>query len=267
VKPPSARWRDLLPRLGSALALGPLVLLALWAGGLWWAAVLTLAATVAMFEWTDLNRLKPDSSPFIAAIAALPVAQAAYIVLRNPWAPVDLVLIAAAGFVFWRRVLGLGVLYIGAGWVSLLLLRDAQGGFANVLFVVLVVWANDIGAYLAGRLIGGRRMAPSLSPGKTWSGAGGGLVCAIFAGLGVAMWFGASSPGQFRAEGLGAAISILAQGGDLLESGMKRRFGRKDSGGILPGHGGILDRVDGLLAAAPVALVWHLCWQAPFLWA
>jgi len=160
------------------MALGPLVLLALWAGGLWWAAVLTLAATVAVYEWTDLNRLKQDSPPFIAAIVTLPAAQAAYIVMHDPWAPADLVLIAAAGLVFWRRVLGLGVLYIGAGWVSLLLLREARGGFADVLFVLLVVWANDIGAYLAGRLIGGRRMAPSLSPGKTWSGAGGGLVIA-----------------------------------------------------------------------------------------
>jgi phosphatidate cytidylyltransferase len=120
-----------------------------------------------------------------------------------------------------------------------------------------VVWANDIGAYLAGRLIGGRRMAPRLSPGKTWAGAGGGFVFAVATGLAVAAWCGANYAGQFRAEALAALLAILAQAGDLAESALKRRTGRKDSGQLIPGHGGLLDRVDGLLAAAIGALVWQ----------
>ena len=112
--------------------------------------------------------------------------------------------------------------------------------------------------YLAGRLIGGRRLAPKLSPGKTWAGAGGGLVFSIVTGLAVAMWFNATPTGQFRAEGLAALLSVVAQGGDLMESALKRQSGRKDSGQLIPGHGGILDRVDGLLGAAVAALLWQL---------
>jgi len=264
-KPPSP-WRDLLPRLASALALGPIVLGAAWQGGLWWQALATLAATVAVVEWALLNGLKQTGSPFAITIVAVPAAEVAYLVTSQPWAPAVVVLAIANGLAWWRRVLGLGVLYVGIGWVCMLLLRGRAGGMPNLMFLLLVVWANDIGAYAAGRLIGGRRMAPRLSPGKTWAGAGGGLVCAVFAGLGVALWYGTSQAGQFRAEGLAALFSVLAQAGDLLESAMKRRFGRKDSGGIIPGHGGVLDRIDGLLAAAPAALAWQIFWQGATIW-
>jgi phosphatidate cytidylyltransferase len=261
-----SRWRDLLPRVASALALGPLVLGAAWQGGLYWQALATLLATVAVIEWAALCKLKLDGPPALTAIATLPAAQVAYFVTHVPWAPAAAVLALGNVLAWWKRMLGLGVLYIGVGYVCLMVLRDRHGGHPNLLFLLLVVWANDIGGYVAGRLIGGRRMAPSLSPGKTWSGAGGGLVCAVFAGLGVAAWYGAGQAGQFRAEGLAAAISVLAQAGDLLESAMKRRFGRKDSGDLIPGHGGVLDRVDGLLAAAPPVLAWQFIWQGAYLW-
>jgi phosphatidate cytidylyltransferase len=248
------------------MALGPIVLGAAWAGGLWWQGVATLIATVAIVEWALLNGLKQTGSPFAVTTVTVPAAQVAYLAAGTPWAPVVVVLAVANGLAWWRRTLGIGVLFIGVGWLGLLLLRDRPGGLPNLFFLLLVVWANDIGAYLAGRLIGGRRMAPKLSPGKTWSGAGGGLVCAVFAGLGVALAFHTSQAGQFRAEGLAAAISILAQVGDLLESAMKRKFGKKDSGDLIPGHGGALDRVDGLLTAAPVVLVWQIFWHGAELW-
>ncbi|HTZ71311.1 MAG TPA: phosphatidate cytidylyltransferase [Acetobacteraceae bacterium] len=259
-------WLDLVPRVASAMALGPLVLGAIWLGGLYWQVLLTLLAAVAAAEWVSLCGLKLDSPPSIAATVTVPAAQVAYLMTHLAWAPA--VVIALMGNVLaWSwRTLGMGLLYIGAGYVSLLLLRERAGGHANLLFLLLVVWANDIGAYLAGRTIGGRRMAPKLSPGKTWAGAGGGLVWALFAGLGVALFYHTDQPGQFRAEGLAAAIAVLAQAGDLLESAMKRRFGRKDSGGLIPGHGGILDRVDGLLAAAPPVLAWQFLWHGPTLW-
>jgi len=124
------------------------------------------------------------------------------------------------------------------------------GGWGNVLFVLLVVWATDIGAYLIGRFGGGPRLAPRISPGKTWSGAAGGLASALAVGLGTALFSQAPLAGALF---VAAGFSVAAQAGDLLESGMKRHFGVKDSGRLIPGHGGLLDRLDGLLAAAPVA--------------
>ncbi len=162
-----------------------------------------------------------------------------------------------------RAVAVAGLLYVGLACFSLAQLRQAPHGFANVIFVMLVVWAGDIGAYIAGRWIGGPRMAPSLSPGKTWSGAAGGLFCSTLAGLGVAL--AVSSPGH--AAFAAAALAVVAQAGDLLESGLKRWSGAKDSGGLIPGHGGLLDRLDGLLAAAPVGFIlWRAAGQGAFLW-
>jgi phosphatidate cytidylyltransferase len=150
-----------------------------------------------------------------------------------------------------RVALAPGLLYVAAAAATLLWLRLGGAGLANVVFVVLVVWASDIGAYLSGRLIGGPKLAPRLSPGKTWAGSVGGLACAMVVGASIAWGFGG---GHRRAATLLAALlCITAQAGDLAESAMKRRSGHKDSGRLIPGHGGLLDRLDGLLAAAPVA--------------
>ena len=120
-----------------------------------------------------------------------------------------------------------------------------------MLFLLLVVWAGDIGAYLVGRWIGGPRLAPRISPGKTWSGAVGGLVAAVAAGLLAA--HSCRTPRSWRAVVIAAVLGIVAQAGDLLESFVKRRLEVKDSGHLIPGHGGLFDRLDGVLAAAPVA--------------
>ena len=257
-----ARWRDLAPRVASAMALAPIVLFAVWQGGIVWQGLLTLLATIALLEWAGLCALKLDHPMVMTAAASVPAAQAAYLATGEEAVPVAVI----AGFacvVAWRhRLLGAGVLYVGAGYLGLLLVRSGAGGLANLVFLLLVVWANDIGGYVAGRLIGGRRLAPRLSPGKTWAGAGGGLVFAIAAGLAVAAWFGAGHAAQYRAEGIAAVLAVLAQAGDLAESAMKRRTGRKDSGNLIPGHGGLLDRVDGLLAAATGALVWQVIAQS-----
>ena len=129
----------------------------------------------------------------------------------------------------------------------------AAVGLIDVLFLLVVVWMTDIGAYAVGRLAGGPKLAPAISPGKTVSGAVGGLVIGVAAGLLVARSPAAILPG--------AIISIVSQAGDLAESALKRRLGVKDSGRTIPGHGGLFDRLDGVLAAAPVAAVLALLAQ------
>jgi phosphatidate cytidylyltransferase len=127
---------------------------------------------------------------------------------------------------------------------------DAQYGFLAIVLLFAVVWATDIAAYFAGRAIGGPKLMPKVSPNKTWSGALVGAACAVIAALAIAWYAGLA----LAAIGLLALmLSALAQAGDLFESFLKRRFGAKDSGHLIPGHGGLMDRLDGFVAAAAAA--------------
>jgi phosphatidate cytidylyltransferase len=164
---------------------------------------------------------------------------------------------ATAVFYEWTRIVrGWGAGWYAAGFVyalvaalSVLWIRDrADNGVALVLWVFLVVWATDIGAYFAGRAIGGPKLAPSISPGKTWAGLYGGVAAATIVGGAWALFTGLPLIVLLLAPFFG----VVAQGGDLFESWMKRRAGVKDSGSWLPGHGGVFDRLDGLL---PVAIL------------
>lgn len=207
----TGRWGDLAPRLLSALVLLPLALLCCWWGGPAWTALLVAAVIMLALEWFGMCR---------------------------------------AGRLGPLTMLG-GVGYALVAMASLLWLRaDPADGLRRVLFLLVVVWATDIGAYLAGRWLGGPRMAPMISPGKTWSGAVGGAVVAVGAGMIVAA-LGPHHAGGATAV-LALILSVSAQAGDLLESAAKRRCGVKDAGRLIPGHGGLLDRVDGILAAAPM---------------
>jgi len=151
---------------------------------------------------------------------------------------------------FW---LPFGVLYIGLAGIALIVLRhDAAVGRDNVIFLFLVVWASDIAAYVAGRSLGGPKLAPAISPNKTWSGALGGLFGASVVGMCVALAFG-DGGSLIRTALISAMLGIATQSGDMFESWIKRRFGVKDSSGLIPGHGGLLDRLDGVLVAAPLA--------------
>jgi phosphatidate cytidylyltransferase len=211
VEHPAGRWADFATRAFSALVLAPVALACVWFGGAAFAVIVFAAALGLAVEWLGLCR-------------------------RSGWAPL-------------RPV---GIAYIVLAGAALLWLRsDAIVGRPDVLFLLLVVWACDIGAYLIGRLIGGPRLAPRISPGKTWSGAVGGLLTAVAVGL-VAAHFLADAV-TWRAVVIAAALGVVAQAGDLLESFVKRRLEVKDSGQIIPGHGGLFDRLDGVLAAAPAA--------------
>ena len=203
----SSRWSDLRLRIVSACVLAPLGLAGLWLGGAAWLALIAVLTVGLATEWFLLCR-RLGRLPQLAALLA-------------------------------------GVPYIGLATAALLWLRAGDGvGRRAVLFVMLVVWASDIGAYLAGRLLRGPLLAPAISPGKTWSGAAGGLFAAAIVG------FATLHPASAL---LAAGLGIAAQLGDLMESAMKRGFGVKDSGRLIPGHGGLLDRLDGLLTAAPAA--------------
>ncbi|MBL4691316.1 MAG: phosphatidate cytidylyltransferase [Rhodospirillales bacterium] len=169
------------------------------------------------------------------------------------------ILVAAAGLVMayeWNRLcdglLGwrlVGALYIGLPcWALLSLRADPVAGRDTLFWLLAVVWAADTGAYTFGRLIGGPKLAPVISPNKTWAGLAGGISMAAIVGVGAALLLDQTA--VLTLAGLSALIGAVSQGGDLIESWVKRHFGVKDTGSIIPGHGGLLDRVDGLLTAA-----------------
>jgi phosphatidate cytidylyltransferase len=197
----------------------------------------------------------------LSAAVLAPIALAALLAGGLPFA-ILVALVALIGLWEWIAITGSRVLWMGFGLVylavpaaGLILLRQAPSpaGWAALLLILAVVWATDIAAYFVGRGIGGPKLWPRVSPQKTWSGAFGGLAAAIVAGGLVTALSGIS--GFLVGAALAAPLSIAAQAGDLFESAVKRRFGVKDSGTIIPGHGGVLDRVDGVLGAAWLAVL------------
>jgi phosphatidate cytidylyltransferase len=150
-----------------------------------------------------------------------------------------------------------GILWIVLAAAALLWLRaDPATGRANLLFLLLLIWASDVGGYLVGRLVGGPRLAPLISPGKTWSGTVGGIAGALAVGWAAAWTTGGDCP---WVAAVATMLCVIGQLGDLAESWAKRRFGVKDSGTLIPGHGGLLDRLDALIAVAPFAALLALC--------
>ena len=226
------------------------MLLSIWFGSAPFVLLMTVGVVGLSYEWVGLCRERVTESPGLLVPVLILLSGAATVFGH---AAAGLVILFASAALIWamshRVLLASGVLYVGLAFVALVWLRAWPGtdGRTAIFFVVLVVWASDIGAYAAGRLVGGPKLAPSLSPAKTWSGAVGGLLAAMVVGEAVA---GHVTLGTTLFAGL---LAIVCQAGDLLESAIKRHVGVKDSGRLIPGHGGLLDRLDGLLAAAPVA--------------
>jgi phosphatidate cytidylyltransferase len=253
------RWQDLGKRAASAVVLLPLAIFCLWSGGMAWAVLVLLGMLGLAWEWTRLTGGEPRGPDGLMLQAAVLGGAGLALLGQGGWGLIWVVGTAMATLlrvdrpVIGRFWLPGGVLYIGLAGLALAALRQAPGGvgLANVLFVLVVVWSSDIGAYVAGRWWGGAKLAPAISPGKTRSGAVGGLLAAMLLGGSVAA---VAAPGGLAlAVALAAALSIVSQAGDLFESWVKRRFRVKDSSALIPGHGGLLDRLDGLLWAAPVA--------------
>lgn len=231
----------------------PVALACAWAGDGAWGALVAFGAAGLAWEWVTLFGLPLHRFPGCVVPVAVVLATVATAAGLEGWALAALAAGSVAAFVRQQRTaFASGVLYVGLACAALIWLRaDAVSGWPNLLFLLGAVWASDIGAYAVGRFVGGPKLAPAISPGKTWSGSVGGLVIAAGLGEAVGQVLHGSPPG--RAALVAALLAFAAQVGDLGESALKRHFGVKDSGWLIPGHGGLLDRLDGVLIAAPVA--------------
>ena len=247
---------DLKVRIISAAVLAPIALTAVWYGGLPFILMMVLIITGMSYEWTSLTcgPFWPVDAIIIAgtAVAAMLAAGHAAFVVLGASLVVGIVFTAGSGWFsgkqyFWRMI---GIPYIALGPASLVWLRGQEGiGFTLILWLLLVVWAMDIGAYFTGRAIGGPKLAPLASPNKTWSGLLGGMAGAGVTGAAIGAATGLAPVLPIAAVAM--LLGAWSQVGDIVESMIKRRFGVKDMSRLIPGHGGILDRVDGLLFAAP----------------
>jgi phosphatidate cytidylyltransferase len=242
-------------RILSGVVMATIAIAAALLGGWWLAGLMLILALCIVHEWFAMTGCAGKWAA-MAAIVAIWIAMSAYsggIVLA-----LYLLFMGAVGTAMFSLIrrggegggwAAAGMIYAALPLIALLWIREAEGGGGALLWLFFVIWSTDTAAFIVGKLIKGPKLAPAISPGKTWSGAVGGLVGATVIGVALASLLSAE-PG--RAASLAVLVSLAAQCGDLLESGIKRRFGVKDSGQLIPGHGGVMDRLDSLVVAGPV---------------
>jgi phosphatidate cytidylyltransferase len=250
-------WADLGPRLASAAVLLAITAVSLVVGGYIFAIVVGLVFAGTYREWERMVTLKPLTPVGMGLIVLVGLAPVAY-----PWLGgfgtmgvvtlAAVIALAADGeAALWRAG---GLLFFGAVMVAILALRGTTSdGILAGVFLGLVIWSTDSGAFFTGRQVGGEKLAPDISPGKTWSGAIGGL--AIGTLLGLVYWLIFTHSPWWIGLLVSAGLSIVGQVGDLMESAVKRRFRVKDSGDIIPGHGGLMDRLDSVTFGAIAAFL------------
>jgi phosphatidate cytidylyltransferase len=265
--PPPGKFAvaELGPRIVSAIVLIGGALVVAWIGGHWFALFWLAAAALIFWEWLALIGVaRQRLRCLLAGVAAL--ASAAPLSLQG--APDYGLCIVVAGAALVAALAGAGqrlwtsagLLYASAALLPITSLRGSMFfGLESVLWVFAVVWGTDILAYFGGRLVGGPKLWRRVSPSKTWSGFAIGVCGGAFSGLAVAP----PAVNNWILLGLGLAAGALAQAGDLFESALKRRFGVKDTGALIPGHGGVMDRLDGFIAASLFAVLFG-SWQAGF---
>src|SRR5262245_32478009 len=253
-QPQSANWRDLGIRTLSSAILIPAVLLDVWLGDIWFHLLVALLAVMMAHEWANIVHDRSSSQFALHAAGAL---SGAFLTLALSWSATLLVLsvislLSVALAVVQKRRLCIwvlvGVPYVGLPAMAFVILRgQTHAGMLISMWLFVVVWGADVCAYFAGRLIGGPKLAPHISPKKTWAGLWGAVAGGAAAGFVIGYWAG--STGLLLLLVLGGLLAVVEQLGDLFESVLKRHYGVKDSGRLIPGHGGVLDRVDGLVAA------------------
>jgi phosphatidate cytidylyltransferase len=250
--PARKRTPELVTRAVVGVALMALAIAALAMGGwVFWLLVVTLALLM-MAEWAGLVGATAQTRQIAMFALVVPLAIMAPLGDGPGFFALGLVF---AAFFFTGAVsrspwLAAGALYVGVPVLALLLIRQQpEFGLYYTLWALALVWMCDIGAYFAGKYIGGPKLAPSISPNKTWAGLIGGMLLATVFAIAMHLVVGLA----WRLTLATPLLAMLAQGGDLFESWLKRRAGQKDSGNLLPGHGGVLDRLDGLVPVAPVA--------------
>ena len=260
------RANNLTLRVASAAVLAPITLAITYWGGFAFYALCALSAAGILWEWVSLVSHRADVRVLAPGWLAL---FGAMLLIGLGWPAASIGAVAAGALAAVSIVAGLpqatdeslapawagsGVIYAAALLVAPSMLRsDPQWGLPALLFLFANVWATDIFAFFCGRAIGGPLLWPRVSPKKTWAGAVGGLAGGVVASLAVAY---ASGIGNLGTVGLMACVlSVLAQAGDFLESAIKRRFGAKDASRLIPGHGGLMDRLDGFICAALAALL------------
>jgi phosphatidate cytidylyltransferase len=251
--PPVTGRSNLMLRIVSSLVLAPLAIAAAYFGGLVFFAFWAVAALAVLWEWQTLV-CADERNPVLATGAVALAGSGLLIMLDRPGVAIALIALGCFGAAalasnIRRMWCTAGVVYAAGLMVApVLLRRDASFGFAAILFLFVIVWLTDITAYFVGRAVGGPKLMPRVSPNKTWSGAIGGTVASMIGGVVVAS--------QFDISGLAAAavvafvLSVVSQVGDLAESAVKRQFNAKDASQLIPGHGGLMDRLDGFVAAA-----------------
>ncbi|HQY72353.1 MAG TPA: phosphatidate cytidylyltransferase [Aestuariivirga sp.] len=254
----SAKWGDLGTRTASALILIPAVVVCAWFGGIWFKALILVLAALMAHEWVSMVHPKnylqyalhmgaalggailPDLAGFeIALLVILGLALVSAVIVRF-------------GSVSPSKWSYFGVLYVGCPALALVLLRaDPDYGFFAILWIFLIVWSADSLAYFAGRVIGGPKLAPLISPKKTWAGLGGAVAGSAL--ISIIFSYVSQMDGMWALAFLAGGLALVEQAGDLFESSLKRFHGVKDAGGLIPGHGGVIDRVDGLIVVAVAA--------------
>lgn len=257
---PAKSSRDLVLRIAAAALLAPLALMFVFAGGWLWVLLVSVIAIGLFYEWHEIVDPARNPRTFAAGVIALELIGLSLWFGWDgiAWAAAVLGVTLVAFMATTERAwLMVGFVYAAAALAASALIRlDGAMGFQALMFTLLVVWASDIGGYFAGRAIGGPKLWPRVSPNKTWAGSGGAVVLSLVVAL-VVVWLGWGRLVPVLI--LAVAVSIVAQLGDLFESALKRRFGVKDSSQIIPGHGGLLDRLDGFVAAIVfVALIGYL---------
>lgn len=251
-----SRGGELALRVCSALVLVPIAIGTAYLGGWPFAVFWGLAAMGVLWEWISLVARSDHRTVLMTGGASLALA-VALVATGHLLAAVIVLAISTLGVAAlapakWRTWIAAGVPYAGALGVAPVVLRsDSEDGFLAVIFLFAIVWTTDVVAYFSGRAIGGPKLMAQVSPKKTWSGAIGGTLVAVIVAFVLAKMMALS--GLFAIAMLAVVLSICAQGGDLFESFLKRRFGAKDSGHLIPGHGGLMDRLDGFITASVVA--------------